>query len=112
MGLGIEIEDVDTPRGRQSQEGGGVADVPETITLAQLGETPIADKYRGPGGIASASHLRPQVARSRLTSTTSNASSSHLSLLGEDEPEEDWTQSVLLAADMDLGWGTQLGRRS
>ncbi|KAF5385957.1 hypothetical protein D9615_002644 [Tricholomella constricta] len=58
---------------------------------------------------AAASHLRPNpTSRSRGMSTSSNASSNHLGLMDDDEPEEDWTRSVLLAADVEGGWALEM----
>ncbi|KAF9479053.1 hypothetical protein BDN70DRAFT_932896 [Pholiota conissans] len=53
-------------------------------------------------------HLRHQASSSNL-SIVSTASSHHLSLFEDDDQEnvEDWTQSVLLAADMDGKWSIQ-----
>lgn len=53
-------------------------------------------------------HIRPQASSSNL-SIVSSTSSHHLSLFEDDDPEdvEDWTQSVLLAADVDGKWSIQ-----
>ncbi|THV05111.1 RhoGAP-domain-containing protein [Dendrothele bispora CBS 962.96] len=87
------------------------------------GETPIASQYCGPStsnlslplpsstSSPYASHLRTQpTLRSRQASKTSLASTSsnHLGLL-DDEDREDWTQSVLLAADSEGNWNLPSG---
>ncbi|KAF8198130.1 hypothetical protein BJ912DRAFT_58547 [Pholiota molesta] len=53
-------------------------------------------------------HIRPQASSSNL-SIISTTSSHHLSLFEDDDTEdvEDWTQSVLLAADVDGKWSIQ-----
>ncbi|KAG6917224.1 hypothetical protein DXG01_003338 [Tephrocybe rancida] len=80
------------------------------------GSTPIADRYHRAASPSPSlllvtpmeytssplAHLRPNpTSRSRGLSTSSNASSNHLRLLDEDVEQEDWTKSVLLAADVD-----------
>lgn len=82
------------------------------VDVAPRAQTPISDWYRSPAQSKSthslildglAPHLRPEPTRkSSKTSIASTASSNHLGLLDRDEEaEEDWTQSVLLAADVD-----------
>ncbi|KAG6832848.1 hypothetical protein H0H87_000202 [Tephrocybe sp. NHM501043] len=98
--------------------------------IVRPGSTPIADRYHRAASpspslalrpstsqlslvtpleytnSAAVSHLRPNpTSRSRGSSTSSNASSNHLGLLDEDVEQEDWTKSVLLAADG--GWANQ-----
>lgn len=88
------------------------------------GQTPIADRFNRPPSPSAKSvlsitslsreseissvlsHLRPYPARTRAaTSTSSIASSNHLGLLEDDgEEPEDWTASVLMAADVDGNW--------
>ncbi|GLB36957.1 putative GTPase-activator protein for Rho-like GTPases [Lyophyllum shimeji] len=82
--------------------------------------TPIADRFHRAASPAPslalkfdhrrhrpASHLRHNpTSRSRAFSASSNASSNHLGLL-DDEESEDWTKSVLLAADVDGGWAIE-----
>ncbi|KAH7875370.1 uncharacterized protein C8R40DRAFT_1103808 [Lentinula edodes] len=89
----------------------------EDVVITPVGETPIANRYCTPASSTLSlplssdatmpSHLRPYpTARSKLTSKTltSSASSNHLGLLGDQEDQEDWTQSVLLAADAGGNW--------
>ncbi|KAJ7703228.1 hypothetical protein B0H17DRAFT_1042363 [Mycena rosella] len=111
---------LDTPIESHSlREALGIADSPDpspevqqpspSIAEAHLpvpGQTPIADWYRSPSSSTLAvNHLRPhptrQVSKASLASTSSN----RLGILDSDEYEEDWTQSVLLAADVD--WAKQ-----
>ena len=87
------------------------------------GQTPIADRFNRPPSPSAKSvlsftfppesdassvpdHLRPYPARARAAaSTASIASSNHLGLLDDnDEEREDWTASVLMAADVDGHW--------
>ena len=83
-------------------------------------QTPIADRFnRSPSPAATSVHslvspkgsevlstqLRPYPARARgAESTWSIASSNHLGILDDDEEQEDWTASVLMAADVDGHW--------
>ncbi|KIY69544.1 RhoGAP-domain-containing protein [Cylindrobasidium torrendii FP15055 ss-10] len=70
-------------------------------TRPRSGSTPIADRYRASSNPlpaeSSPSHLRPHVTRNF---SKSSGSSNHLGLM-DDGDREDWTQSVLLAADGD-----------
>ncbi|KAJ7262205.1 hypothetical protein B0H12DRAFT_320262 [Mycena haematopus] len=70
--------------------------------LPVLGQTPIADWYRDPSSSNLAvNHLRPHPTRKiSKASIASTASSNRLGILDPDD-NEDWTQSVLLAADLD-----------
>ncbi|KAK0455443.1 uncharacterized protein EV420DRAFT_570366 [Desarmillaria tabescens] len=106
----------DSPGSSSCEEDTSTDVLDETSPLTvRPGITPIADHYRS---LSSAtlplsssdqhlSHLRPNpTLRNRSASKTSflsNASSNHLGLL-DDEDKEDWTQSVLMAADADGGW--------
>ncbi|KAG5641754.1 hypothetical protein DXG03_004286 [Asterophora parasitica] len=85
-----------------------VAQQASVASLARPGFTPIADRYHqslnDSDTNAPASHLRPNPTRSRGLSTSSSASSNHLGMLDNDDESEDWTRSVLLAADADGGW--------
>ncbi|SJK97240.1 uncharacterized protein ARMOST_00491 [Armillaria ostoyae] len=108
-------ESPDSPGSTGEATGTDLPDEPSPLTV-RPGITPIADHYRS---LSSAtlplsspdqqrpSHLRPRrTLRNRSASKTSflsNASSNHLGLL-DDEDKEDWTQSVLMAADADGGW--------
>ncbi|KAJ7647362.1 hypothetical protein FB45DRAFT_893241 [Roridomyces roridus] len=75
----------------------------EEVSVPPPGQTPIADWFRSPSTVE-VNHLRPQIGRmlrqaskgSMLSTTSSNL----LEVLDADD-EEDWTQSVLLAADVD-----------
>ncbi|KAG6841032.1 hypothetical protein C0991_002494 [Blastosporella zonata] len=102
------------------------ASASSTSLVVRPGSTPIADRYRatspspslvlGPStsqlslvtpreytSSPALSHLRLNpTSRSRGFSTSSRASSNHLGLLDEDVEQEDWTKSVLLAADVDI----------
>ncbi|KIK67483.1 hypothetical protein GYMLUDRAFT_69665 [Collybiopsis luxurians FD-317 M1] len=84
-----------------------------------MGETPIANQYCTPSSStlsllistsdsSKPSHLRPYpTLRSKQgskTSLLSTASSNHLGLLDDEDNQEDWTQSVLLAADSEGPW--------
>ncbi|KAF7376118.1 Rho-GAP domain-containing protein [Mycena sanguinolenta] len=73
------------------------------LPLPVPGQTPIADWYRAPSSSSLAvNHLRPHPTRKiSKASIASTASSNRLGILDPDENEEDWTQSVLLAADLD-----------
>ncbi|KAF9071663.1 hypothetical protein BDP27DRAFT_1321691 [Rhodocollybia butyracea] len=85
------------------------------ISAPHVGETPIANRYCTPSSSVLSlslpdnednpspmpSHLRPTpTSRSKMTSKSSllSTASNHLGLL-DDEDQEDWTQSVLMAAD-------------
>ncbi|KAF8893396.1 hypothetical protein BD779DRAFT_1047478 [Infundibulicybe gibba] len=110
LGLGIDLDSA-PPTGTQASFRSEALVAVSTDPQVLPGETPIADKYHSAASSASSlvspelkSHLRPYLtARSRQASVSSIASSNHLGLL-DDEPEEDWTQSVLLAADAEGGW--------
>ncbi|KAJ7497266.1 hypothetical protein FB451DRAFT_1075792 [Mycena latifolia] len=71
------------------------------------GQTPIADWYRSPSNSTLAvNHLRLHPTRKvSKASIASSTSSNRLGILDADGNEEDWTQSVLLAADVD--WAKQ-----
>lgn len=96
-----------------------------SVTSLAPGHTPIADQYqrtsspspslasksatsitRSASPLPDSPHLRPRypMTRGRGTSTSSNASSNHLGIMEDEDPEEDWTRSVLLAADVDAEW--------
>ncbi|KAJ3748681.1 RhoGAP-domain-containing protein [Lentinula detonsa] len=88
--------------------------------LTPVGETPIANRYCTPSSstlslpllsqdTTAPSHLRPYpTSRSKPMSKTTllSSSSDHLRLLGDQEDQEDWTQSVLLAADAGGNWSS------
>ncbi|KAL0956685.1 hypothetical protein HGRIS_002813 [Hohenbuehelia grisea] len=80
--------------------------------------TPIADRYRSASNASLTEPPLPvAVPRTKPTSRAlfsssnasvrSNASSNHLGLLDDEEDREDWTKSVLMAADMDGEWSIQ-----
>ncbi|KAK0213069.1 hypothetical protein DFS33DRAFT_1286233 [Desarmillaria ectypa] len=109
-------EPPDSPGSSTREEGISTDLLDETPVLTvRPGITPIADHYRSLSSATlplsspdqRSSHLRPKrTLRNRSASKTSfssNASSNHLGLL-DDEDKEDWTQSVLMAADADAGW--------
>ncbi|KAF9010702.1 hypothetical protein BDQ17DRAFT_1322496 [Cyathus striatus] len=84
------------------------ADPPESL---KPGQTPIADKYTSSPASSQvslaypASQLRPTpIVRGRGASISSTASSNHLGVLDNDDSDEDWTRSVLLAADANGEW--------
>jgi len=103
LALGIEDSPELSP---EEQKRGPVAD-PEPVEpeppLPMPGQTPIADWYRAPSSSSLAvNHLRPHPTRkTSKASIASTASSNRLGILDPDDNEEDWTQSVLLAADVD-----------
>ncbi|KAG6861917.1 hypothetical protein C0995_009867 [Termitomyces sp. Mi166 len=101
-------------------------------SIVRPGSTPIADRYHRPASPSPSlvlgpsksyssqvtpleyttssafNHLRSgPVPRSRGLSTSSSTSSNHLGLLDEDIEQEDWSKSVLLAADVDSSWTIQ-----
>lgn len=91
--------------------------VESPIYAPSAGETPIANRYCTPSSSVlslslpdnednaspTLSHLRPNpTSRSKMASKSSllSTASNHLGLLGDqEEDQEDWTQSVLMAAD-------------
>jgi hypothetical protein len=79
----------------------------ESSTSLITGGTPIADLYRTPASPLSASDFHPLRTRLSKASVASSRLSNHsridLALAGEDGQEDDWTQSVLKAADVDVG---------
>ncbi|KAJ6593872.1 hypothetical protein B0H19DRAFT_1246611 [Mycena capillaripes] len=104
LNLGI---DVDSPELSPEAEKRGTSTDAETLEpeppLPMPGQTPIADWYRTPSSSSLAvNHLRPhptrKISKASIASTTS---SNRLGILDADDNEEDWTQSVLLAADLD-----------
>lgn len=103
LALGIE----DSPEAPQEGQERGPAEGAEPSELEPplpvLGQTPIADWYRAPSSSSLAvNHLRPHPTRKiSKASIASTASSNRLGILDPDDNEEDWTQSVLLAADVD-----------
>ncbi|KAF7315702.1 Rho-GAP domain-containing protein [Mycena indigotica] len=91
-GLGITVDSPEPDESEESEE--------EDIPLPVVGQTPIADMYRTPASSSLAvNHLRPHPTRKQ--SKASVASSNGSNPLGIVEDEEDWTQSVLVAADVD-----------
>ncbi|KAF7361921.1 Rho-GAP domain-containing protein [Mycena venus] len=103
LALGIEDSPELSP---EEQKRGPVADsepVEPEPPLPMPGQTPIADWYRAPSSSSLAvNHLRPHPTRKiSKASIASTASSNRLGILDPDDNEEDWTQSVLLAADVD-----------
>ena len=121
--LGIALEDTQPlaiPKKQQNEEKTDVkVDVAATAPRPlNPGETPIADRYHSASSsvlsLASMANSQPPLRIPRLQPTlrskqsmasiSSTASSNHLGLLDDDNNEEDWTQSVLMAADVDGGW--------
>ncbi|KAJ7045483.1 RhoGAP-domain-containing protein [Mycena alexandri] len=104
MSLGINLESPDlSPGDKQPSADVQVPESEPEPPLPVLGQTPIADWYRAPpSSTLAVNHLRPQPGRKvSQASIASTASSNRLGVLPADENEEDWTQSVLLAADLD-----------
>ncbi|KAG7446505.1 RhoGAP-domain-containing protein [Guyanagaster necrorhizus] len=108
-------EPPDSPGGSTREEAAGTLLDDVQLLTVHPGITPIADHYRSLSSASlplSSPDQRPSHLRQRRTlrnrsaskaSYLSNASSNHLGLL-DDEDKEDWTQSVLMAADADGGW--------
>lgn len=118
LGMGID----DEPETTKAKAPAATVSVhPPTPSSTTTGTTPIADFYRSPSGSTldltlpnsepKPSHLRTvptlRSKKSKAGSLSSTTSSNHLGLLDNDDDEEDWTQSVLLAADVDGGWSIQ-----
>lgn len=74
---------------------------PSSVT--SVGQTPIADWYRAPSAVNS----RPSVASKGLDASQLRAIRRRTRVSGDDEHEEDWSQSVLLAADLEGRWPVQ-----
>ena len=115
--LGLELDMEVSPQSPSALDNDDEAkDEDETVELAgpsyQLGTTPIADRFRSDSVssfassyASSPSRLRSKPARQvSQASFVSIASSSRLDLLS-DEPPDEWTKSVLLAAGHD--WNRQ-----
>ncbi|TFK44206.1 hypothetical protein BDQ12DRAFT_717378 [Crucibulum laeve] len=119
--LGLEVSPPSTSSSDRNQGTEGDTIDRETTSLSiKVGQTPIADQYRFPSAASSqtslvsvsqpgVSQLRPNpIVRGRGASVSSTASSNHLGLLDDaDSEEEDWTNSVLLAADVNGQWSIQ-----
>lgn len=119
LGLGLDMENTSPRRDDDidvETASVTVEDAEDDTSASYFpGETPIADRYRsGPNSTLSlagttstppVSHLRLRpTLRTRSSSKASflsTASSNHLGLL-DDEDEEDWTKSVLMAADFNI----------
>jgi len=78
----------------------------ESSTSLITGGTPIADLYRTPASSLSVIDFHPLRTQPSKASVASSLLSNHsridLTLAGEDGQEDDWTQSVLKAADVDV----------
>ncbi|KAJ7462257.1 RhoGAP-domain-containing protein [Mycena galericulata] len=101
LSLGIDVDSPDLSPEAEKLESSG--DPEPEVQLPSPGQTPIADWYRSPStSTLSVNHLRPhptrKISKASIASTTS---SNRLGILDPDDNEEDWTQSVLLAADVD-----------
>ncbi|KAJ4483476.1 hypothetical protein J3R30DRAFT_3285263 [Lentinula aciculospora] len=104
-----ELQAQISPKPNEEQRG-------EEPVTTPVGETPIANRFCTPSSstlslslsnydAVEPSHLRQYpTSRSKPMSKTSSVSSNHLGLLGDQEDQEDWTQSVLLAADAGGDW--------
>lgn len=115
LGLGVGMYDESGDDKRQTIIAQKPALAPLNPTLASIasesstslvtGGTPIADLYRTPASSLSVVDFHPLRTRSSKASIASSGLSSHsridLSLAGEDGQDDDWTQSVLMAADVD-----------
>ncbi|KAE9411574.1 RhoGAP-domain-containing protein [Gymnopus androsaceus JB14] len=109
FGLGFDPQPSPEVDAHTSAEQSEEQYVEEPVSIV-IGETPIANRYCTPSSSTlslslsnytapAASHLRSRPAR------TKQASSNHLGVpLGDQEGQEDWTQSVLLAADSEGNW--------
>ncbi|KAF7298216.1 Rho-GAP domain-containing protein [Mycena chlorophos] len=74
----------------------------DSAPLPVLGQTPIADFYQTPASSSSAvNHLRPHPTRKISKASISSTTSNRLGILEGDGDGEDWTKTVLLAADVD-----------
>ncbi|KAJ6475337.1 RhoGAP-domain-containing protein [Mycena vitilis] len=103
LNLGIDVDSPDLSPETEKRES-STAETPEPESpLPVPGQTPIADWYRAPSSSSLAvNHLRPHPTRKiSKASVASTTSSNRLGILDGDDNEEDWTQSVLLAADLD-----------
>ncbi|KAJ6586893.1 hypothetical protein DFH09DRAFT_1027807 [Mycena vulgaris] len=103
LGLGMDVDSpVPSPEARE-QETSTEGEAESLLPVPVPGQTPIADWYRSPSSSTLAvNHLRPHPTRKVSTaSMASSTSSNRLGVLDADANEEDWTQSVLLAADVD-----------
>ncbi|KAJ7725852.1 hypothetical protein DFH07DRAFT_1066827 [Mycena maculata] len=105
LSLGIDVDSPDPSPEAEKPEPS--ADEEPKVQLPTLGQTPIADWYRSPStSTLAVNQLRPhptrKISKASIASTTS---SNRLGILDPDDNEEDWTQSVLLAADVD--WAKQ-----
>ncbi|KAJ7132779.1 RhoGAP-domain-containing protein [Mycena crocata] len=107
LNLGIDVDSPDLSPEAEKGEPAAASDDERPLPVPVPGQTPIADWYRFPSSSNLAvNHLRPnptrKVSKASIASTTS---SNRLGNFAADENEEDWTQSVLLAADVD--WAKQ-----
>ncbi|KAJ7096353.1 hypothetical protein C8R44DRAFT_812832 [Mycena epipterygia] len=106
LSLGMDVDSPDpSPEAKEYVPSTAVPESEPPLPVP--GQTPIADWYRTPSSSTLAvNHLRPHPTRKVSTaSMASTTSSNRLGVLDADENQEDWTQSVLLAADVD--WAKQ-----
>lgn len=89
-----------------------------SVSSLTSGYTPIVDLYqhspstshldfKAPHQPSPAVGLRPSIMRSSKASTSSDGSQNHLGLLSEKDFAEDWTRTVLLAADVGGSWAME-----
>ncbi|KAJ7287564.1 hypothetical protein C8J57DRAFT_1284294 [Mycena rebaudengoi] len=106
LDLGLEVDSPNSsPKLEQETPDSPSSD--ESLPIPAPGQTPIADWYRTPASSSVAvNHLRPHPTRNftrkaSQASIGSTTSSNRLGILDGDENEENWTKTVLLAADVD-----------
>lgn len=99
FGLGLDIEHSPPPQQPSMPEDDQDPISPVVSPTYQLGTTPIADRFRSDSTLSLTSppivQLREKPARQ------ASLASSQIDLLNDEEAPEEWTKSVLLAADRD-----------
>ena len=127
MGLGIEAMPGAKLEGGEDTTTRGVplsittavsSAAPASVLSPASGYTPIVELYQHSPSTShpdskelhppspAVGHLRPSIMRSK-TSMSSVRSENHLGLLTEKDFAEDWTRTVLLAADVGGSWATE-----
>ncbi|KAJ6609887.1 hypothetical protein B0H10DRAFT_2062948 [Mycena sp. CBHHK59/15] len=107
LGLGLDADSPEVPSKDHDHTTASSSSAASEVPVPAPGQTPIADWYRSPSSSTLAvNHLRPHPTRKvSAASMASTSSSNHLGILDGDGNEENWTQSVLIAADVD--WRSQ-----